>query len=651
MQEPSQIEDSDDTVSNESAAVTISQLMQMRMSRRDALAGMAAAGVYGLFGCAAPVSQGSGTAPSLTSLTFAESGRFLDETHHVAPGYNVSTLIRWGDPLQADAPAFRPGQQTAEEQERQFGMDNDFIAFMPLPHGSRNSQRGLLCVNHERNTPHLSWPGMTPQNHMALMTREQCETEMASQGHSIVEIEKSGGTWRIHQNSAYNRRISARSAVMRVSGPAAGNPRMATRADVSGTWIIGTLNNCSGGTTPWGTVLTAEENLHNYFAGDATKGREAAAWKRYGINGRGRYVWGKYFTRFNLNREPNEPNRFGWVVEIDPYDPKSMPVKRTALGRCKHECATTAVSHDGRVAVYSGDDERREYVYKFVTRDAYNTGTPAANRDLLDNGTLHVARFDAGGKMQWLPIVFGQGPLTKANGFENQGDVMIELRRAADLLGATPMDRPEDVEAHPDTGHVYVVCTFNEQRTPDQVNSANPRGPNKYGHIIEIIPPLADGKPDHTATHCTWEFFIMGGDPKNPEHGARYGNGDGAVSANGWIAAPDNVAFDPKGRIWIATDGQDDWAGFADSVYAAETSGPKRGITRNFFSAPRGAEICGPAFTPDGKTLFLSIQHPADEKGSTFDKPSTRWPDFRADMPPRPSVVAITKADGGDIGS
>jgi secreted PhoX family phosphatase len=643
MHAPNLTEDPDDTVSNESAAATLSQLMEIRLTRRDALKGMAAAGVYGLFGCATPAPQSSGS-----SLTFTESGRFLDETHHVAPGYNVSTLIRWGDPLHADAPDFAPTQQTAAAQERQFGMNNDFMAFMPLPRDSNSSMRGLLCVNHEYTLPHLMWPGVTAADYVKNATREQCEIEMAATGHAIVEIERNGSTWRYVQNSTYNRRISTRSTTMRISGPAAGHPRLATRADVSATRIIGTLNNCAGGTTPWGTVLTAEENLHNYFTGDASKGREAAAWRRYGITGRGAFVWGNHFDRFNLNREPNETNRFGWIVEIDPYDPKSMPVKRTALGRCKHECATTAVSHDGRVAVYSGDDERMEYVYKFVTRDAYDAASPESNRDLLDNGTLYVARFDAGGKMQWLPIVFGQGPLTKANGFENQGDVMIELRRAADLLGATPMDRPEDVEANPTTGRVYVVLTYNERRKPEEINPANPRGPNRHGHIIEIVPPMVNGKPDHTAAECTWEFFIMGGDPKNAEHGARY---PGTVSANGWIAAPDNVAFDPKGRIWISTDGQEDAAGFADSVYAAETSGPHRGVTRGFFSSPRGAEICGPTFTPDGKTLFLAIQHPGDEKGSTFDKPSTRWPDFNPNIPPRPAVVAVTKEDGGEIGS
>jgi secreted PhoX family phosphatase len=632
-------------VVNPSREPSIAEIIEARMSRRTALKGLAAAGAIGLFGCATPASRrAAGDAP----LTFTESGRFLDETHHAAPGHDVQVLIRWGDPVFRAGPQFKPGAQTAAEQEVQFGMDNDFIAFMPLPRGSRSSSRGLLCVNHERNTPHLSWPGMTATDYTKQMTREQCDVEMASQGHTIIEIARSGGAWRLVDDSRYNRRITARSAAIRVAGPAAGHPRLRTKSDPAGTTIIGTLNNCAGGVTPWGTVLTGEENLQNYFTGDPAKGKEAAAWKRYGINGRGRYIWGRYFDRFNLDREPNEPNRFGWVVEIDPYDPKSTPVKRTALGRCRHEGATAAVSHDGRVAVYTGDDERMEYIYKFVTHGRYDPDRPAANRDLLDEGTLYVARFEAIGKMRWLPLVFGQGPLTPANGFASQGDVVIEVRRAADLVGATPMDRPEDVEANPLTGRVYALMTYNERRTPKQVDAANPRGPNNFGHIIEIVPPNVNGKPDHTAVECTWEFFLLGGDPANPAHGARY---LGPVTANGWLAAPDNVAFDPHGRIWIVTDGQDDWAGFADSVYAAETSGPRRGITRNFFSAPRGAEICGPEFTPDGKTLFLAIQHPAEEKGSTFDNPSTRWPDFKVGMPPRPAVVAVTKADDGEIGS
>jgi hypothetical protein len=640
--------DPDDGVVNVSCELTIAELIETRMSRRTALKGLAAVGAIGLFGCASSGARpGAATGDAL--LAFTEIGRFLDGMSHVAPGYNVQALIRWGDPIRRGGPQFRPGQQTADEQDQQFGTDNDFLAFMPLPRGSNTATRGLLCVNHENNRAHLVWPGMTSKDYASKMTRERCEVQMASQGHTIVEIARTGNTWALADSSPYNRRISARSTEIRVAGPAAGHARMRTRADPDGLRIVGTFNNCAGGVTPWGTVLTAEENFQFYFAGDAAKGPEATTRKRYGVTGRGRYdAWGHHFERFNLDREPNEPNRFGWIVEIDPHDPKSTPVKRTALGRFAHECATTATSHDGRIAVYSGDDARMEYVYKFVTRGRHDRERREANRSLLDEGTLYVARFEASGKMHWLPLVFGNGPLTAANGFNSQAEVVIEARRAADLLGATPMDRPEDVEAHPTTGRVYVVLTYNERRKPDQVNAANPRGPNPRGHIIEIVPPLVNGAPDHAATECAWEFFLLGGDPANPAHGARY---QGPVTVNGWLAAPDNVAFDPSGRIWISTDGQDDVAGFADSVYAAATAGPRRGVTRCFFSAPRGAEICGPAFTPDGRTLFLAIQHPADEQGSTFDKPSTRWPDFKEGVPPRSSVVAITKADGGEIGS
>jgi secreted PhoX family phosphatase len=621
-------EEKDGEVVNPSTAPTIGGII----SRRTLLKGMAAGGAFGLFGCGSmSMGAGGGAAPS-----FAEVPRSTGEGIQVPPGYNAHVLLRQGDPIKAGAPDYDPRKQTGADQEQQFGTDPDFIAFMPLPKGSKNSDRGLLGVNHENHRAAMCFPGNPKQ-----LTREQCEVQLAAQGFSIVEIARGGSQWLILQDSSYNRRISG-NAAMRISGPAAGHARMRTNADPTGTRSLGTLNNCAGGTTPWGTILTAEENIQNYFSGDAGKGPEAAARKRYGITGKGRYRdWARYFERFNLDKEPNEPNRFGWIVEIDPYDPSSTPVKRTALGRAAHECATTAVSHDGRVAVYSGDDARMEFVYKFVTN-----GKAGSSPDLLDHGTLYVARFEANGKMRWLPLVHGQGPLTAANGFASQADVVIEARRAGTLLGATPMDRPEDVEPNPLTGNIYVVMTFNEQRKPDQVNAANPRAGNKWGHIVEIIPPRVGGKPDHAATECDWGFFIVAGDPSKPEQNARYPN---APSANGWVCAPDNVAFDPKGRIWISTDGQDDAGGFNDSLYCAATSGPARGATRCFFTSPVGAEVCGPEFTPDGRTLFIAVQHPGD--GSTFDKPSTRWPDFRPDLPPRGSVIAVTKADGGEIGS
>jgi uncharacterized protein len=629
-------EEKDGEAVNPSTAPTIGEII----SRRTMLKGMAAGGAFGLFGCATGTMQSSGGADGSAPLTFTEVPRTTDERHHVPPGYNVQVLLRQGDPIRPGAPEYNPSTQTGAEQEQQFGTDADFISFMPLPYGSNSSTRGLLGVNHENHRAALCFPGNPKQ-----LSRQQVEVQMAAVGFSIVEIAKEGSQWRVVKDSRHNRRIST-NAPMRISGPAAGHPRMRTNADPTGTRSFGTFNNCAGGTTPWGTMLTAEENIQNYFLGDPTKGPEAGARKRFNMSGKGRYAdWGRYFERFSLDKEPNEPNRFGWIVEIDPYDPNHTSVKRTALGRCAHECATHAVSHDGRVAIYSGDDARMEYVYKFVTEGRFDPKNREANRDLLDRGTLYAARFEANGKMRWLPLIHGQGKLTAENGFASQADVMIELRRAGELVGATPMDRPEDVEAHPHTGRVYVVMTFNEQRRADQVNPANPRANNKFGHIVEIVPPLVGGKPDHTATECDWGFFMLGGDPSKPEHAARYG---GPVSPNGWVAAPDNVAFDPKGRIWISTDGQDDAAGFNDALYGACVSGPSRGVTRGFFSAPAGSEVCGPEFTPDGKTLFLAIQHPGD--GSTYDKPSTRWPDFRPDLPPRGSVIAITKADGGEIG-
>ena len=608
------------------------------ISRRAMLKGMAAGSAYGLFGCAtATMGGGEGSA----APTFTEVPRSTGEGIQVPAGYNAQVLLRQGDPIRPGAPEYNPATQTGEQQEQQFGTDPDFISFMPLPYGSNSSTRGLLGVNHENHRAPICFPGSPKQ-----LSRQQVEVQMAAQGFSITEVAKEGNQWRVVKDSRYNRRISA-NAPMRISGPAAGHERMRTNADPTGTRSFGTFNNCAGGTTPWGTMLTAEENVQNYFSGDASKGPEAAARKRYAISGKGRYAdWGRYVDRFNLDKEPNEHNRFGWIVEIDPYDPNHTSVKRTALGRCAHECATHAISHDGRIAIYSGDDSRMEFVYKFVTEGRYDPKNREANRDLLDRGTLYAARFEANGKMRWLPLVHGQGPLTAANGFNSQADVVIEARRAGTLVGATPMDRPEDVQPHPTTGNIYVVMTYNERRTAGQVDAANPRAENRWGHIVEIMPPRVNGKPDHAATECDWGFFIVAGDPSKPEQRARYAN---PPSANGWVCAPDNVAFDPKGRIWISTDGQEDAGGFNDSLYAATTSGPTRGATRCFFTGPEGAEICGPEFTPDGKTLFLSIQHPGE--GSTYDKPSTRWPDFRPDLPPRGSVLAITKNDGGEIGS
>jgi secreted PhoX family phosphatase len=520
---------------------------------------------------------------------------------------------------------------------------------MPLPMGSTNSESGLLCVNHEYTNSELMFPGLTVEDVATKVTREQAEIEMASHGVSIFEVRKAGADWQVVVDSGMNRCFTMAAAKMRISGPAAGNERLKTKVDPTGTEVLGTLNNCAGGHTPWGTYLTAEENFNGYFGGDAEKQPQAALYKRYTLTKDSWYSWWKHFDRFNVEKEPNEPNRFGWIVEFDPYDPASTPIKRTALGRFKHEGATVVVNKDGRVAIYSGDDERFEYVYRFVTKGTYSATDRAANMNLLDEGTLSVAKFSDDGKLEWLPLTHGQGPLTSANGFKDQADVVIEVRRAADLLGATPMDRPEDIEPNPVNGKVYVMLTNNNRRKLDQIDAANPRFDNTAGHIIEMSPPGEGKDADHTAITYTWEHFIIAG---NPAWGSTlYGKG---TSANGWFGAPDGAVIDNKGRLWIATDQGSSQPKFktGDGVWACDTTGDGRAVTKFFFRCPIGAEMTGPAFTPDNKTFFVAVQHPAEQdKGSTYDKPATRWPDFAEGVPPRPSIVVITKDDGGEIGT
>lgn len=647
-------EQSEDIASNSHLDNTLGDVIERRYSRRDFLKGsLAVAAIAATFN---PLAEAVAKALPKTAFPFSEIQHGVDETHHVAEGYNADVLLRWGDPIFADSPAFDPFKQTADAQEKQFGYNNDYVGFLPLPLGSNTADHGLLAVNHEYTNEELMFPkiGRQDKKDFPDMTAELVDIEMAAHGMSVVEIKRVDGKWQVVRDGKMNRRISPRSTKMAISGPAAGHERMKTSTDKAGREVIGMINNCAGGMTPWGTVLTAEENFNGYFWGDAEKHPETELLKRYGAPGQW-YAWGKFHDRFDINKEPNEINRFGWIVEIDPYDPESTPVKRTALGRFKHEGANSIINKDGRVVVYSGDDQRFDYLYKFVSKGKYNPDDRKANMNLLDEGTLYVAKFNDDGKVNWLPLVYGEGKLTKENGFNDQGDVLISTRKAADLVGATPMDRPEDVEPNPKTNKVYVMLTNNSKRKEDQVDAANPRASNTFGHIVELTPP--DG--DHAATETAWDILVKCGDPSKGEVGAMW---NPATTENGWFAAPDNCAVDNQGRLWVTTDQGKNWAksGTADGVWAMETEGGLRGTGKMFFRVPLGAEMCGPVFTPNDETLFVAVQHPASDgtkayesfgKDSTFDEPATRWPDFDKKMPPRPSIVAITKKDGGVIGS
>ena len=649
----------DDIPTNPHLENTIGDLINRRFGRRDVLRGaLGVTALTALFGTTALVAADKAQAAAFSRYRFTELESGIDATHHVAEGYHADILLRWGDKVVADAREFDPREQTAQAQLKQFGYNNDFIGFVPL---NQDHTRGLLCVNHEYTNEEVMFPGIGRQdkNGFADMTRALVEIEMAAHGGTVIEVARdANGKWAPVLDSKYNRRISALQTAMTLDGPAAGDDRMKTAEDPSGQEVIGTINNCSGGITPWGTYLMAEENFHGYFWTDKKnaagkpilEGLEAKSWKRYGVPG-GWHAWGKYFDRFNIDKEPNESNRFGWVVEVDPLNPSSTPVKHTALGRFRHEAAKSITNTDGRVVIYMGDDNRFDYVYKFVS-DGKVSHDRTANLKLLSQGTLYVAKFNADGTVDWMPLVHGQGPLTVANGFHSQADVLIDARLGADLLGATPMDRPEDVQPGLN-GSVYLMLTHNTKRKPGQENAANPRAENAFGHIIEIVEPNSN----YAATQSKWDILVQCGDPKVAEVGAKW---NPATSEQGWFGSPDNCTVDANGRLWISTDQGSAWpkSGKADGLYGLETQGAGRGTSKLFFRAPVGAELCSPCFTADNETLFLSVQHPATdgvksypgfESDSTFENPATRWPDFQAGMPPRPSVVVITKKGGGKI--
>ncbi|RWN45548.1 MAG: PhoX family phosphatase [Mesorhizobium sp.] len=650
------LEENDGPAINASDNRTMGEIIAARFSRRGFLKGsLAVSAIAATVSPLALISAEEARAAEGSAFAFDELEAGIDDKHHVAPGYDADVLLRWGDPLFADSPDFDPTKQSAEAQAKQFGYNNDYVGYIPI---DGSAEHGLLVVNHEYTNPHLMFPGIVKivendgkkSAEVAPLSKEQVDVEMAAHGGTIVEIRKDGGKWQVVRDGKLNRRITA-DTEMALSGPVAGHDRVKTKADPSGTKVFGTVNNCAGGVTPWGTYVMAEENIHGYFSGELPEDhKEAANYKRLGIP-EGAYEWAAHYERFDLAKEPNEANRFGWIVEVDVNDPTSTPRKRTAMGRFKHEGAESIVAKDGRVVFYLGDDERFDYVYKFVTRAAFNPNDRAANKDLLDDGTLHVARFAEDGTVEWLPIVFGQGPLTAENGFTGQADVLIETRRAADLLGATKMDRPEDVQPNGVNGKVYVMLTNNSKRKADQVDAANPRAENAFGHIIEI----AEDGGDFTAAKGKWEVLLKCGDPSVADVGATFST---ATTANGWFGMPDNCAVDSAGRLWVATDGQGPKAtGRTDGLWAVDTEGAARATSKLFFRVPIGAEMCGPLFAPDDQTAFVAVQHPGDggEDWEAFGRPSyyedlsTRWPDFKPDMPVRPSVVAITKQGGGKI--
>ncbi|MBA2807633.1 PhoX family protein [Streptomyces sp. KM273126] len=615
----------------------------------------------------ATAATGTGAATESTAATAAKKGkaarglRFAPVAPNTADavvipeGYEQNVVIRWGDPILRGAPAFDPENQTAKAQAGQFGYNNDFLALLPVP-GERGRQ--ILVANHEYTDEVLMFRGYDAAN----PTREQVEIAWAAHGLGAVVVEEDKRTGKLTAVPRHhlNRRVTV-TTEFRLTGPAAGSDLLKTSADPTGTKVLGTLNNCAGGTTPWGTTLHGEENFNQYFANSSRPTD-----KRYGIGtGASERKWERFDKRFDLAQEPNEAHRFGYVVEFDPYDPTSTPRKHTALGRFKHEGATIRLTEDGRPVAYSGDDERFDYLYKFVGSKRMKHGTSRAVREhnlsLLDEGTLYVAKFtgnspaieiDGTGKLpsdgefdgggEWIPLATAtaKGAVSHVDGMTAE-EVFVFTRLAGDKVGATKMDRPEDVEPNPTSGKVYVALTNNSNRgvgSNAKADEANPRNANKHGHILELTERW--NRPESTT--FAWQLFLVAGDPNDP---ATYFAGFPKDQVSP-ISCPDNVAFDPHGNLWISTDGNA--LGSHDGLFGVATKGERRGELKQFLTVPNGAETCGPIV--QDRRVLVAVQHPGEIDGASVENPKSAWPDGQGKIV-RPAVVSVWAKDGSDIGA
>ncbi|MEJ0058651.1 MAG: alkaline phosphatase PhoX [Terricaulis sp.] len=675
-------------------------------SRRAVLGAFAGLPLLNLAGCATP-----GPIAASTPLGFASVAPTNADTVTVPAGYSARTLIAWGDALfDSVSPAFDPDALTRTEQEQRWGQNNDMLALFPAqyafpwPTGQRDM---LLCANLESADPVLMFPSLTTAREL---TAAHWETAYAATGIGVVAVSHADGAWSIGKDAApgqgRNRRITPFSPVL-FAGPAAAHRWIASAAAIvnaaepthgdepAGAVRCGTLANCAGGRTPWGTYLSSEENFDGAFilrdANAPLLGAAQAdqAW----IFDAGKFGYPLFAPagrsaspprQFDVAQNPYGPALYGWVVEVDPYDPCWTPRKRTALGRKKGECATTALTKDGRVTVYMGDDQIDEFIYKFVSRGRFDPADRLANRDLLDDGQLYAARFDETGAGEWLPLTLASANRAVEEApyhapFADEGDLMMRAREAARLLGATPMDRPEDVEAPVDAhwrgrGIVLAVCTYN--RNEEFYRPGNPRRgaaqsdgsqqANVAGHIIRID----EAAEDSGATTFRWEVFALAGDPDAGDGFTLPGGAaadvsitlDGAPSITGdRFTCPDNICFDSAFNVWIATDGSPAvFPDCNDAVLVTPLASPSPRPVKRFLVAPVGAEVCGPTIAPDETAFLCAIQHPGESdvnntpigelRWTRHQRPPSNFPDGGASWP-RSAVVVVTRDDGGKIGA
>lgn len=575
----------------------------------------------------------------------------------IPDGYEQSVLIAWGDPVLEGAPEFDIDNQTPEAAAQQFGFNNDFAGLVAHP---SNGNRLVYVCSHEYTTEPNMFKGYNAEE----PTQEQYEIGLAGHGLTVLEVSKVNGTGELKREfGPLNRRITG-TTPFRLVGPAAGSDLVKTAQDPDGEMVLGTLNNCAGGVTPWGTILSGEENVDQYF-GNADELDDAQLKERHarmGISGMASdRKWERFDDRFDVAKTPNEPNRFNYIVEIDPLDPDSTPVKHTALGRFKHEAGQVHITNDGTVVCYSGDDERFDYLYKFVSSRQMEEGNTPHNMTILDAGTLYVARFDGDspeseidgsgelpsdgafdGTGEWLPLltVNEDGSAeSHVNGFSAE-EVAVFTRSAADVLEPTKMDRPEDVEVNPVNQKVYAALTNNSYRGASGENGEEgptevaPITENKNGLVLEM-------DDEHAGTTFTWNLLLVCGDP-NAAYSYFGGFDKEKVSP---ISCPDNLAFDSAGNLWISTDGNA--LGSNDGLYAVAVDGERRGEVKCFLTVPVGAETCGPIVNDE--RVMVNVQHPGEGDSADADDPMTHWPDG-GNAVPRPAVAQVWPSGGGRVG-
>lgn len=618
------------------------RLVDRAVSRRSFLKGSTLAGLAGFFALN-PVANAVAAAIQPSKLMgFNGIAASTEDGVALPAGYRYDVLMAWGDPVLPGAVPFsHQGSHSAAEQALQFGDNTDGMSLFHLKKadGSVDADRAVLAVNNEYTNNEIILANGE------VKTAEDVAKLQAAHGITVVEVRRTeGNRWEYLKDSAFNRRLHANSE-FKLTGPAAGHELMKTQADPTGTKVLGTINNCANGRTPWGTYLTCEENFHGYFSTADEAALPADSHKYYGVKaGEDEYRWWQHDDRFDVAKNPNEPNRFGWVVEIDPMDPTSTPMKRTALGRFKHENAEVLINKDNHVVVYMGDDERGEHIYKFVSKNKYRAGDDANNRNLLDEGTLYVAQFNAqaagkhDGKGYWIELTHGKNGLTAERGFNSQADVVINARKAAKVVEATTMDRPEWVTHNPNTQQVFCALTNNKHRGKKEthpLNGPNPRAGNRYGQIIRWMPD----NDDHSAATFNWDLYLIAGNPS--VHSDAYA-GSANISADNMFNSPDGLGFDMSGRLWILTDGnmsnEGDFAGMGNNQMLC--GDPETGEVRRFMVGPQGCEVTGLTFSEDYKTMFVGIQHPTQG-----------FPDFVDGGKPRSSILMITREDGGVIGA